>query len=141
MIILDTNVISEPLRPTPNSTVTGWLDAQDIATLHLSTVTLAEVRYGIAALPEGRRRHRLHERFENEVLPLFTDRRLPFGEPDSAACAELRAAARSRGAPLGDLDALIAGTARAHGYAVATRDTAPFESAGLSVINPFEDLA
>lgn len=139
MIILDTNVISEPLRPKPSADVVAWLDAQAVDTLYLTTISLAEVRYGIACLPEGGRRQKLHDRFEGEFLPLFHGRTLAFDEPATTAYAALRAQARTQGRAIGDFDALIASIASATGFAVATRDTAPFEAAGVAVVNPFDD--
>lgn len=139
MIILDTNVISEPLRPRPSAGVVAWLDAQALETLYLTTISLAEVRYGIACLPEGGRRQKLRDRFEGEFVPLFHGRTLAFDEPATAAYAALRAAARARGRPVGDFDALIASIASARGFMVATRDTAPFEAAGVAVVDPFDE--
>lgn len=137
MIILDTNVVSEPLRSRPSSNVVTWLDAQAPETLYLTTLTLAELRYGIAALPPGRRKRVLEERIEAEVIPLFAERVLAFDEPASRAYGQLRAATRAAGHPLGDLDALIAAVAASRGFAVATRDTEPFVAAGVEVIDPF----
>jgi len=139
VIILDTNVISEPLRPAPGAGVIAWLDAQIVETLYLTTISLAEVRYGIACLPEGRRRQKLHDRFEGEFLPLFRGRTLAFDEPATIAYAALRARARARGLAIGDFDALIASMASVTGFTVATRDTAPFDAAGVAVVNPFDE--
>ncbi|MFT4035229.1 MAG: type II toxin-antitoxin system VapC family toxin [Patulibacter sp.] len=139
MILLDTNVISEPLRRSPDARVIAWLDAQDAASLYLPTIVLAEIRYGIAALPEGKRKRDLRRRFEDEFLPLMADRLVPFDAPAATAYAELQAVARRQGTPLSDFDALIAATARVTGFAVATRDTAPFAIAGVAVINPFSN--
>ncbi len=136
MIILDTNVISEPLRPRPLASVVRWLDAQAIETLFLTTITLAEVRFGIAMLPDGRRKDVLHERFEG-VLPAFDSRVLTFDADASTHYAELKVRARSRGSALGTFDALIAGIAGAHGFVVATRDTEPFTGVDVPVIDPF----
>jgi predicted nucleic acid-binding protein len=136
VIILDTNVISEPLRPRPSTDVVAWLDAQAVETLYLTTIGLAEVRYGIACLPAGGRRQKLHDRFEGEFLPLFQGRTLAFDEPATTAYTALRAQARAKGRAIGDFDALIASIARATGFTVATRDTAPFEAAGVAVVNP-----
>jgi toxin FitB len=97
VIILDTNVISEPLRSRPGAGVIAWLDAQVVETLYLTTISLAEMRYGIACLPDGRRRQRLHDRFEGEFVPLFHGRILAFDEPATTAYAALRARARMRG--------------------------------------------
>src|SRR5262245_58099992 len=91
VIILDTNVISEPLRPRPGPGVVAWLDAQAVETLYLTTISLAEVRYSIACLPRGARRNKLHDRFEADFLPLFHGRTLAFNEPAAAAYAALRA--------------------------------------------------
>ncbi len=139
MIILDTNVISEPLRPKPSADVVAWLDAQAVETLYLTAISLAEVRYGIACLPEGARRQTLHDRFEGEFLPLFRGRTLAFDESATTAYATLRARARGQGQAIGDFDALIASIASVTGFTVATRDTAPFEAAGVAVVNPFDE--
>jgi toxin FitB len=141
VIILDTNVISEPLRPRPGAGVITWLDAQAVETLYLTTISLAEVRYGIACLPKGRRRQELQDRFEGEFVPLFHGRTLAFDEQASTAYATLRAQARAQGFAIGDFDALIASIASVTGFAVATRDTAPFEATGVAVVNPFDDAA
>lgn len=138
MIILDTNVLSEPLRAAPSAHVAMWLDAQAIETLFLTAVSLAEIRYGIRALPDGRKRDTLHERFEDEVMPLFAGRILGFDERATAYYATLRARARTNGKAVGDFDALIAAIAARHDLIVATRDTAPFVAARVAVINPFE---
>lgn len=78
MIILDTNVISEPLRQAPESRVIEWIDAQALETLYLSAITVAELRFGMASLPAGKRRDRLQESLEKQILPLFAGRVLPF---------------------------------------------------------------
>lgn len=137
MIVLDTNVISEPLRKEPLTAVVEWLDAQPIETLYLTTVSLAEIRYGIEALPDGRRRTRLRELFEAQFMSAFAGRILSFDEPASAAYGELRAKARAAGRAIGDFDALIAAIAVSRDFLVATRDTSPFEAASVGVINPF----
>ncbi|MBJ7415975.1 MAG: type II toxin-antitoxin system VapC family toxin [Niveispirillum sp.] len=138
MILLDTNVISEPLKPTAHPAVLAWLDAQAIETLYISTITLAEVRFGIAALPDGRRRAILDQRMEEQILPAFADRILSFGINATFTYAALRARARSSGQAIGVADGYIAAIAAEHDFAVATRDTAPFLAAGLTVINPWE---
>lgn len=140
MIIVDTNVISEPLRRTPDARVVSWLDAQAIETLYLTTITVAELRFGVAVLPDGARQRRLAARIEGEVLPLFAGRILSFGEPATIPYVSLRTQARRRGLALGDLDALIAAIALDTGYAVATRDASPFQAAKVTVIDPFKHL-
>ena len=138
MILIDTNVVSEPWKPAPDARVLAWLDAQAIETLFLSAITVAELRFGIAAMPEGKRRTVLHDRLKDEVLPLFSGRILPFDLDASKAYATLMAAARGSGKAIGTADGYIAATALAHGFSVATRDVSPFEAAGLKVINPWD---
>lgn len=140
MIVLDTNVISELWKIEPNSDVLAWIDAQTVETLYLSAVTVAELRYGLATMPAGKRRTIYQERLENEVLPTFAGRVLPFDLEASKAYAELMARAREGGKAIAKADGYIAATAAAHGLIVATRDTSPFEAGGLAVINPWEAL-
>lgn len=137
MIILDTNVISEPLRPAADPAVLHWLDQQDVETLYLTTVTLAALRYGIAALPLGKRRRHLEEDFEQRILSLFRGRILPFDEVATIDYARIRSKATSTGKAIGVTDAFIAAIASHHGFVVATRDLSPFEAAGIVVINPW----
>lgn len=137
MILVDTNVISETLRQQPDPAVVRWMDAQSIETLYLSAVTVAELRYGIAVLPEGRKRQVLHNGLEQSVLPLFEGRILPFDGAAAESYAELMAAARRRGRGVSAADGYIAATAHAAGLMVATRDTSPFEAVGLAVVNPW----
>lgn len=138
MILLDTNVVSEPLKAPGDMNVLGWIDEQIIETLYLSTITLAELRFGIAVLPDGQRRDTLHTRLEQRVLPLFAGRILPFDDAASKAYATLRASARAVGRAIAPADGYIAGIAATHGFTVATRDISPFEAAGLTVINPWQ---
>ncbi len=137
MILLDTNVISEPLKLTANAGVLTWIDAQIIETLYLSTITLAELRFGIAALPAGKRRDTLQTSLEQRILPLFAGRILPFDAAAAEAYALLRTRAREQGKAIAPADGYIAATASSHGLIVATRDTSPFEAVGLTVINPW----
>ena len=138
MILLDTNVVSEPLKLSGDVGVLTWIDAQLIETLYLSTISLAELRFGIAALPSGNRRDTLHTSLEQRILPLFAGRILSFDMAASQAYAVLRARARSQGKAIAPADGYIAATATSHGLMVATRDTGPFEAAGLRVINPWD---
>jgi len=137
MIILDTNVVSEGLRVAPDPRVLAWLDAQDIETLFLATISLAELRYGVAALPDGKRKEALRVALEDRLVGLFSGRFLSFDIEASAAYANARARAKADGYALGAADGYIAGIAAARGFAVATRDIAPFEKAGVPVINPW----
>ena len=138
MILVDTNVVSEPLRGAPEPRVAAWLDAQALETLYLSAITVAELRFGVRALPAGRRRERLHEDLETQVLPMFAGRVLSFDLATSQAYAELMAKARSEGRTIPVSDGYIAATAAANGMMVATRDVAPFQAAGLGTVDPWE---
>lgn len=137
MILLDTNVVSEPLRSAPEAKVVDWIDAQVLETLYLSTITVAELRAGAALLPSGKRRTRLQESLERRVLPLFNGRVLPFDLACTQAYAMLMAKARKARLAISAADGYIAAIAAAHGISVATRDTGPFEAAGVNVINPW----
>lgn len=138
MILLDTNVVSEPLRLAPDARVTNWIDAQALETLFLSAITVAELRAGMALLPAGKRRSGLQESLETRVLPLFSGRVLPFDLNCTRAYAELIARARATGLAVASADGYIAAIAVANGLTVATRDTGPFAAAGVAVINPWQ---
>ena len=138
MILLDTNVVSEPLRHAPEVRVIEWIDAQPLETLYLSAITVAELRAGVALLPTGKRRIGLHDNLEKRVLPLFVGRVLPFDMACTNAYAELMAKARTAGLAIATADGYIAASAAANGFAIVTRDTGPFQAAGLTVINPWE---
>lgn len=137
MILLDTNVISEPWKPVPDEAVNAWLDAQAVETLFISAITIAELRFGIAAMPSGRRQTILRDRLEGEVLPHFSGRILSFDLTTSQFYSELMARARASGKAIGTADGYIAATAAANGLTISTRDTSPFEAAGVKVINPW----
>ncbi len=138
MILLDTNVVSEPLRRAPDARVTEWIDAQALETLFLSSVTVAELRAGLALLPAGKRQVGLQESLETRVLPLFSGRVLSFDLGCTQAYADLMAKARASGLAISSADGYIAAIAAANGLTVATRDTAPFNAAGVAVINPWQ---
>jgi len=138
MILIDTNVISEWWKAEPNPDVLAWIDAQTVETLYLSAITVAELRFGLATMPEGKRRTIYQERLEKEVLPTFAGRVLPFDLDASQAYADLMARAKAGGKAIGKADSYIAATATACGLMVATRDISPFEAAGLKIVNPWE---
>jgi predicted nucleic acid-binding protein len=137
MILLDTTVISEPLLREPAIRVIEWIDAQPLETLYLSAMTVAELRAGVAFLPAGKRRAALHEHLEKRVLPMFLGRVLPFDLSCTTAYAEVLTKAREAGSGIETADACIAAVAGANGLMVATRDTSPFQAAGLAVIDPW----
>jgi len=139
MILLDTNVISEPLRRTPEARVIQWIDAQSLETLFLSAITVAELRFGVANLPVGKRRDKLQASLENQILPLFVGRVCPFDIDCTTAYAELMAKAKSAGLAIAAADGYIASIAATKRFSVATRDVSPFQAAGVNVINPWDD--
>jgi predicted nucleic acid-binding protein len=122
MILLDTNVVSEPLRHAPELRVIEWIDAQVMETLFLSAITVAELRAGVALLPAGKRRSGLEESLETQVLPLFAGRVLPFDLACTEAYAALMARARAAGLAIAAADGYIAAIAAANGFAVAVID-------------------
>lgn len=137
MIVLDTNVVSEAMKAEPNPVVRAWLDEQVAETLYLSSVTLAELLFGIGVLPSGRRKDALTQTLDG-LLELFADRVLAFDTDAARNYAELAVTARAAGNGFPTPDGYIAAIASAHGFTVATRDVAPFQAAGLNVINPWE---
>jgi toxin FitB len=136
MILLDTNVISEAMKPAPERSVRDWLDAQAAETLFLSSVTIAELSFGIAALPKGRRKDNLIAGLEG-LLALFAARILPFDTAAAQRYGELAAKARIAGRGFPTPDGYIAAIAATQGFVVATRDASAFAAAGLKVINPW----
>lgn len=138
MILLDTNVVSEPLSQIPEPRVVAWIDEQPLETLFLSAITVAELRAGVALLPAGRRRSALLENLEKRVLPLFAGRVLPFDLSCTSAYAQLTARVRAAGTTIATADGCIAAIAATHGFAVATRDIQPFSAAGIPIINPWK---
>ena len=108
MILLNTNVVSEPLRPAPDARVIEWIDAQPVETIFLSAITVAELRAGVALLPAGKRRSGLQQSLEKRVLPLFAGRMLPFDLACTKAYAELMAKARAAGFAIATADGYTA---------------------------------
>lgn len=137
MIVLDTNVISEAMRPQPHPAVRAWLNEQAAETLYLSSVTLAELLFGIAALPAGKRKDMLALAVDG-LLELFQGRVLPFDTEAARQYAELAVIARAAGRGFPTPDGYIAAIAVSRGFMVASRDTGPFQAADVAVINPWE---
>ena len=137
MIVLDTNVLSELMRAEPDARVLAWVAAQPRALLCTTHINQAEILYGIAALPEGRRRTALAVAAEAIFAEDFAGRILPFGAAATARYADIVLARRRAGNPIDGFDALIAATALAADASVATRDTGGFAGCGLSLINPW----
>ena len=121
--------------------VLNWIDAQPIETLFLSAITLAELRFGVASLPSGRRRTGLRDSLEARVLPMLAGRVLPFDLAASHAYGELMARAREAGLAIGASDGYIAAPAEANGMVVATGDTATFQAARVPFVSPWAEQA
>jgi predicted nucleic acid-binding protein len=136
MILLDTNVVSEAMKPKPNPAVRNWLDEQAAETLYLSSVTVAELMFGIGALPRGKRKDKLAATLDG-VLELFTTRVLPFDTEAARRYADLAVKARAAGKGFPTPDGYIAAIAASREFAVASRDTSAFIAAGLIVIDPW----
>ena len=136
MIILDTNVISEVMRPEPNGSVIAWLDALASATLFLTSTTVSGLLFGIESIHSGKRKNRLHL-YAKGLQEIFAERILPFDLLAAQHHAELAVAARKRGQGFPVPDGYIAAIAASRGFAIATRDTVPFASVGLEVIDPW----
>ncbi len=136
MIILDTNIVSVLMGTSPSREVTAWYTVQDSTTIYLTTITRAEVRYGIARLPQGKRRD-LYRRAADELFTRQLARTLPFDALAADTYGEIVAERERQGRPIGIADAQIAAIARTHDATIATRDTGGFDATGVNVVNPF----
>lgn len=136
MIVLDTNVVSEAMKPEPNPDVIAWLNDQTAEALYLSSVTLAELLFGVGSLPAGKRKERLAQTLEG-LVALFRGRILPFDAEAAQCYAELAVTARAAGKGFPTPDGYIAAIASSRHFSVATRDTAPYAAANVAVINPW----
>ena len=137
MIILDTNVVSELMRPDPSSNVVDWVAGQAASDLYLSAVSEAELLYGVEMLPPGARRDRLLEEVEGMLRQDFDRRILPFDSAAARACAAIAAARRAAGPPINHAGCQITAIARCRGASVATRDVDDFAGSGVEPINPW----
>ena len=137
MIVLDTNVVSEALKPQPSGSVLDWLAAQEPSYVFVTAITQAEILYGVAILPSGKRRQRLLTAVGQMFAEDFENRILPFDEAAANAFAEIFAARDAAGRPISQFDAMTAAIARRHSAAVATRNIADFEHCGIRILNPW----
>jgi hypothetical protein len=135
--LLDTNVVSAVMAPSPPRSVLDWLNEQETITLHLSTVTIAEISYGLGILPDGKRRRSLKRRFERFVREGFEQRVLGFDLAAAHLYGEIMSHRRALGRPLSMADGQIAAIARSKDLAVATRNVTDFEECGVDILNPF----
>jgi predicted nucleic acid-binding protein len=136
VIVLDTNVISETMKPRVDPAVRAWLNNQVPETVYLTSVTIAELLFGVATLPDGKRKTALGAMVEEQV-DIYGGRVLGFDNTAARHYADLAVIAKRNGRGFPTPDGYIAAITAAHGFAVASRDTAPFEAAGLKVVNPW----
>lgn len=137
MIVLDTNVVSEALKPGRDPAVIAWLDQQSVETLFLSATSLAELLIGIAIMPDGKRKSTISAALDSLITRLFDTRILPFDEGAAMAYSQLVSAARAQGKAVSMPDGQIGAVASVHNFTVATRDVAPFQALGVPVIDPW----
>src|SRR4051794_12036784 len=138
MIVLDTNIVSEVMRPRPEPRVMDWLQAQAIQELATTTITLAEIGLGLARLPESRRRFNLEAKFQTFVARGLGPRVFGFDAAAATVYGEIVAARERGGRPLNGFDGLIAAIARARDAAIATRNVGDFADCGVPVVNPWD---
>lgn len=138
MIILDTNVLSEALRPVPDAQVLGWLSAQWRSALFTTTITRAEILLGIQILPAGQRKDGLWQAAQGILNQDFAGQVLSFDADAADAFAGICASRRTAGRPISQFDAMIAAIARSRGASLATRNVKDFADCGVALINPWE---
>jgi predicted nucleic acid-binding protein len=138
MIVLDTNVLSEAMRERPEPRVIEWLQRQSESEALTTAVTKAEILYGIATAPAGRKRTTLQAAADRVLNRTFAGRILAFEDKAASHYAQIAAARRARGRPIKPLDAQIAAIARLHNATLATRNTRDFEDCGIRLVDPWE---
>lgn len=139
MIVLDTNVLSELMRPAPDETVVAWVASQPAASHYTTSITQAEILHGILLLPTGQRRTRLLNAAQAMFADDFAGRVLGFGADATLPYAQIAADRRRAGRPISQFDAQIAAIARACGASVATRNITDFQGCGIKVLNPWDE--
>ena len=138
MLILDTNVVSELMRPAPDPAIASWVAERATSSLFLTAVTEAELRFGLAVMPSGKRRDGLATGLERMLETGFANRILPFDSGAARAYAGIAAARRRLGRPIGQADCQLAAIALARGMAVATRNVRDFEDIGIDLFDPWD---
>ena len=140
MILVDTSIVSEMMKPSPMPVVVDWCNGRNAATLFLATITIAEIGYGLGILPDGRRKRLLEESFRAVMAIGFEHRILSFDESAARIYGEIMGYRREIDRPLSVPDGQIASIAREHELAIATRNCRDFEECGLKRIDPFAAL-
>jgi len=138
MFLLDTNIVSAVMAPSPPETVLDWLNQRQTSHLYLSTITMAEIGYGLAVLPDGKRRRHLQDRFERFVAQGFAQRILSFDSPAARLYSEVMGHRQQIGRPMSVLDGQIVSITRTHRMTLATRNTRDFDECGVDLVNPFD---
>ena len=139
MIIVDTNVISELMRPLPSPAVVAWLSSQTPDDVFTTAITVAEVLYGVELLPKSKRREALLQQVAATFSEDFSGRILFFDEQAARMFASIAVSRRTLGRPIGILDAQIVAISKVHGATLATRNTDDFEGCGVRLINPWQN--
>ena len=139
MLVIDTNVASELMRPAPNPSVAAWIAERDAAAMYLTAVSEAELRFGVAILPAGRRRTALEAAMRRWLETGFAERVLPFDSAAARAYAQIAADRREAGRPIGEADCQIAAISRARGASLVTRNIRDFEGTGVDVVDPWPE--
>jgi predicted nucleic acid-binding protein len=137
MIVLDTNVVCELMRPEPAPAVLAWMQRNSGYGLYTTAVTIAEIRYGIARMPEGRRRQSLHQAAD-EIFAAFPRQVLPFDLASASAYADIVVSREQQGNPISGFDAQIAAICRSQAASLATRNTRDFIDTGISLLDPWQ---
>ena len=137
MIVLDTNIVSEPLKPKPDPDILAWLDRQAPETLYLTTISLAELSAGVEVQPVGKRRAALQQAVGAQVLSLFQGRVLRFDHEAALAFGRIAAKAQAAGNPIDFADCAIAAIATTHRFILATRNARDFKGTGVELLNPW----
>jgi predicted nucleic acid-binding protein len=139
MLIVDTNVVAELMRPAPDEGVAHWLDRRPLGDLAITAVTVGEILYGLDLLPDGRRKADLASRFGMVLKRAFSGCVLPFDDAAAILCAKIRGDRRRTGRPVSINDAMIAAIARSQGAMVVTRNIDDFEGCGIVLVNPWDE--
>ena len=140
MLVIDTNVASELMRPEPTAAVAAWIGERDAQNMYLTAVSEAELLYGVAIMPTGKRRSTLEAAMTSWLDLGFRERILPFDSAAARAYAEIAAERRHAGRPIGEADCQIAAISRSRGATLVTRNVRDFERTGLNVIDPWSGV-
>ena len=135
--VLDTCVLSELVKPAPDAGLLAWMEAADEAGLHLSVITVGEIRQGVAALADSRRKQELDRWLRQDLVQRFAERLLPFGLDEADRWGRLRGEAQRSGAPVPAVDAMLAATALCHGLKLVTRNVQDFARLPVGIENPW----